>query len=1403
MSKKVISLLLAVAMVFSFCGSALAAYGNGLTEAPSYEEYHSLAQDLTLDVAEEGIVLLKNEDNALPFDADDFDADGNLKVNLFGVASYSLSRSGGGGGGWWPGGGGGPAPFSTRAAEITYSASPNAIFDQFVSSEDADGATGKVIYNADLKDAYLDWYEEYYTYASYKSFTGGQEKDGSDLALSSSTNNDWNLENYVYDENGEVLSAPMSEEAKEQAKAFSDTAIVVLQRNSGEGTDLSNGEQRASEEEIAMLDFVTNNFENVVVIFLTANYMEAGFLEGGEYTYYCNGYGGSVRQKNMARVTYGTPGTEVYYDTPNTYTLQETDAALFIPVASSTNLGKAVKEVLLGEVNPSGHMNDTMPYSFYTNPISANVGEFEVDDYNPDFSANYADYGLMPWIIADQGDENFYDQGYWFLVYEEGIYSGYLYYETFNHYAVQYPFGYGLSYTEFDWDVGEVYTTYDEFGELNFNIDVTVTNNGDVAGKDVVQLYYSAPYYEDSVYEVEKALINLGDFQKTAEIAPNGFDTVTLTVSARDMASYSDTAENYVLEAGTYYFEVANDAGDAWEIYYGADSRANDSADYLRSWTLDAKAFAKNSSEIVEKNINLAELAYLDCSNVNYDYDQSWKDDVDKYVYNTFDGSLHIIADEVTGTKYQNLFSGDVYGDGTYNYDAEMIGELTDGYLHRVDASNGKKLTSQAEISTENYPESPTGDSVEIINYELRGIESAYDYDGISLDLLAELESISKEYDSNITYFDEDGQAENFMLSDVYQYTFNEDDANYHNIDAINAALGTDFAAYDEEVEQYIWDHFLDQLSIFELMTLFYCSGFDGPGFLQYGIVKSVNADGPESIGTKGNNKITITTFRPALLATGWNRQLAYDYGAAISGEAVSDASGKDATTFWYAPNLNAHRGPLGGRSNQNYSEDAYLSGQICSAQIQGCQSMGVVCVVKHYALNDAEYNREGVITSCSEQGIREVCLEAWETAFKDGCGSVMCSLGRVGIHQACESYAMNVSILRNEWGFDGHVITDGYGVTKYMYPISTLINGACGLLVMFNANNMSGKADYYELYEFYREYPKAINTALRQYAQDYCTNKMESGTFWYYYSDYTYDDYLATYDATNRYSYTDYGETMWYKTTIALGYEYYEEPLVYTGVTNSTNLSGLAEKEMGLKYVLDEYAIGDTVRIPVSIQDSEGMSTFGFTVLFDTDAFDYEGIDFEGTILEGYDYETNLTDRGLNIIFWTDGQIYDEQSGLLFNIDLKVKPGVKVANYGISLGVLEDVGFIGKNYQTYKTAYALGVDEDWAPEEWEGGSYPDTSKPDWGDYVGSIGGSSDANITLAASYIAIKGIAGDLNMDGEITNADVVTLARYLVDLITDADQIAAIEATADINGDGKINNVDLIKLARVIVEA
>ena len=324
----------------------------------------------------------------------------------------------------------------------------------------------------------------------------------------------------------EVPAADYSDSLISEAKAFSDEAMIVITRVGGEGADLpknmkakgitytnnsdsyedfKDGESflELSQTEKDMVDLVTRNFDKVTVVYNGANTFELGFVD----------------------------------EHP------QIKSVLWCPPAGQTGFS-ALGDVLAGETNPSGKTSDTFVKDLTTQPSYNNAGDFKYDN------------------MSEFGTENF-EEGKTspaFVNYAEGIYVGYKYWETaadegsinYSDY-VQYPFGYGLSYATFDQKMGDV--TYSG-GKVSF--DVTVTNTGDKAGKDVVEVYYNPPYTNGGI---EKASANLVAFEKTDLLDPGASATVSIKFDDDDMASYdSKNAKAYVLEQGDYGISVRSDS---------------------------------------------------------------------------------------------------------------------------------------------------------------------------------------------------------------------------------------------------------------------------------------------------------------------------------------------------------------------------------------------------------------------------------------------------------------------------------------------------------------------------------------------------------------------------------------------------------------------------------------------------------------------------------------------------------------------------------------------------------------------------------------------------------------------------------------------------------------------------
>lgn len=292
----------------------------------------------------------------------------------------------------------------------------------------------------------------------------------------------------------------LPDDALGQAAKHSDTAVYVISRVGTETKDLTPEQLQLTSDERKHLEKLDAKFERIVLLVNTTNAMELGFVENFEHI----------------------------------------DAVLWVGAPGEVG-SHSIAQALTGKVNPSGRLTDTYAYSLESNPAVSNTGDFQYKNRDGTPAKRY------------------------FANYKEGIYVGYRYYETFvsdNEYSrvVQYPFGHGLSYTSFRWDVVDTSAT-----DREITAKVRVTNTGKAAGKDVVQLYYDAPYASSGI---EKSATVLGGYAKTDRIEPGASQEVEVKFATDSMASYDDTkAKAWVLDAGEYKLRIARDVRDTVERF--------------------------------------------------------------------------------------------------------------------------------------------------------------------------------------------------------------------------------------------------------------------------------------------------------------------------------------------------------------------------------------------------------------------------------------------------------------------------------------------------------------------------------------------------------------------------------------------------------------------------------------------------------------------------------------------------------------------------------------------------------------------------------------------------------------------------------------------------------------------
>ncbi|MCD8340977.1 MAG: glycoside hydrolase family 3 C-terminal domain-containing protein [Clostridiales bacterium] len=818
------------------------------------DELSEAADSLAQEIEGEGLVLLQNKDDTLPLSSD------VTKVNVFGWSSTQWISGGSGSGG-------------SSAAEV-----------DLLGALEAAG----IEYNTELTDMYTDFLSERPLYGVRTSLNSYYD-DQSRLYEPSVSDTDY-----------------YSEELLANAEAYSDTAIVVFGRYTGESNDCPKVQYKQttkdgdyvtdetrtyldlSTEEEELLTYVGSHYENVIVLLNTTNQMSVGAIE----------------------------------------TIEGVDACILVGCTGDDGT-EAVVSALYGGINPSGHLTDTYVYDLTTSSTYANSG-FEGLGYYTNGDGYYPADGTTN---GNVGDSPTYE-GVAYVDYAESIYVGYKWYETAdtegywdnisNEYGegydgvVQYPFGYGLSYTEFEWEI--VDATSGELSEDGtVSVTVKVTNTGDVAGKDVVQLYYNPPYYTGGI---EKSSVNLADFAKTDLLQPGESQEVTLTLDVYDMASYDcyDANNNgftgYELDEGDYTFMVS-----------------------------------RNAHEVVDS---------FTC---------------------TISQNIQYPEDPVTGAEVSNLFTGEDAVDGVSLDGSDSDANIT--YLTRADFEG----TFPSELAEDR---AMTDNVAELNLYTEEMAEAWIDEDD---------EAITTGADNGLSITNADG-----------------------SISDLGYALGAD---YDNEQ----WDALLDQLTIDEMENMVLHAYSKTGALSSIGKIQTYELDGPTQIGSFSWGTTGKGYANPTTLAQTFNKDLAYEFGLTSGAEAVQLG-----LTGWYAPGVNLHRSAFGGRNYEYYSEDSYLTGVFGSLTVEGAKDTGIYTFVKHFVVYDQEAARDGVYTWMTEQTLRETYLSPFRMLVEEAdCTGIMSAYNRLGAVWAGGSEALLTSVLRDEWNFQGAVLTDYADHQVYM----------------------------------------------------------------------------------------------------------------------------------------------------------------------------------------------------------------------------------------------------------------------------------------------------------------------------------------------------------------------------------
>lgn len=891
--------------VFGGAGNVIE-YGEGTsytdfeyysTDKTSKEESLSAANALVEEICEEGTILLKNSNGALPLLTPETENDAYPKaaesprVSIFGKNSVNLVL----------GGSGSSSTDHSRAMDIYDSLS----------------AAGYVC-NPMLKEFYES------------SSLSGAGRDG-EASIEAAAN--------FGVITGETPYEMYTENVISSYAEYNDMALIVISRTSGEGNDMPRTMRNSADEgsdavsgafskddhyleldknEQELIKNVCDaGFKRVVLILNTSTSIELGFLDGvddGDVTSILDGYDTKI------------------------------DAALIIGFPGDNGI-MALGRILNGSVNPSGRTVDLYARDFTQDPTYYNFGH------------NNADKGNQYLIEGKREGRN--GSGEYFVEYEEGIYYGYRYYETraaeldlaeaskgeawYTDHVV-YPFGYGLSYTEFSWSVvaAQADGALDPDGTLSF--DVTVTNTGSVAGKDVVQVYYTAPYYEGGI---EKAYKVLAGFAKTDLIAPGASDTVTISFDVQDMASYDcyDANENgfagYELDAGSYVISISRDSHTAVSTF---------------SYSLGG-----------------------------------------------------------TGIQYRENKLGN-----------EVVNQFDDVSEHYVSENGDIKLMTRADFKNDeidSFPTTPTKEERTVTQEFISAITHLYNTNDAA----------------DPWYVDESQMPAMGVVLDEPIMFFEMRLIPYGD-EIITEEQSQRFAG---QTGAEVWATFVSQLTVAEITNFIGTSSYSTPAIESIQKPGTIDSDGPlgwVNFMAYANDTISnVCSYQsePVLAAT-YNVDLARRMGEAVGDEALvgyTSANGSSQSyTGWFAPGVNIHRSPFGGRNFEYYSEDPLLLGNMASSLIQGANSKGLYTQLKHFAANDQETNRSGICTWVDEQTLREIYLKPFEIAIiEGGSRGLMSSFNRIGTVWTGGSYALLTNVLRGEWDFTGMVISDYNTGPTYM----------------------------------------------------------------------------------------------------------------------------------------------------------------------------------------------------------------------------------------------------------------------------------------------------------------------------------------------------------------------------------
>ena len=714
--------------------------------------------------------------------------------------------------------------------------------------------------------------------------------------------------------------------------APTNTALYVVSRNSGEGSDRSAtaGDYFLTANETADIELIGQTFNNVIVVLNTGGVMDTNFF----------------RDINAS-----------FHDPSGNQAVD----GLFLMSEAGEAGGAAFAQVLSGEVSPSGKTVDTWASDYKYYPAHVTFGNNDGTTVNEPYS--------------------------------EGIFVGYRYFDSFYksleptapESVVDYPFGYGLSYTTFSINTSSVVVTGSKV-----TVTAVVTNTGTAPGKQVVEVYYSAPAGDNGI---DKPYQELGGYAKTDVLQPGQCQILTITYNTPDMASYSEADAAWIMDNGDYIIRVG-------------DSSRNTKVAAVVSLGADV-----TSEQLHNEGLQDPAYVHEDLSGNRDDF----------YTYPTEAAEIaaaeKITLDPASVPRVNNAspYEQNVPVDPTVDPAHWVLGAPQSQVANQYNATTaGPNASAQPDLIS----------SVTAYINQTAGWDTNWQGTGAPYPIKTGEQEQLLQVPDNATLWDVYNGTitmQQFVASltavQLGQLVEGES-ANVHAQEesAVGAAGYTSYIYPDLGIPGMILS--------------------DGPAGLRD------TREIPAASSASGNLEYQYMTAWPigTLLAQTWNRPLIEQCGNALGQEMV-----KYGVSLWLAPGMNIHRDPLNGRNFEYYSEDPLVAGLSAAAMTTGVQSNpGVGVTLKHYFANNQEASRSTENGQISERAEREIYQRGFEIAVKSAQPmAVMTSYNRVNGIYSSANYDSITDVLRGEWGFKGLVMTDwggSHGAVYSMYSGNDLI---------------------------------------------------------------------------------------------------------------------------------------------------------------------------------------------------------------------------------------------------------------------------------------------------------------------------------------------------------------------------